>query len=155
MPEGSVVIHAPVDEVFRRIAQHDKCEDWLDFVSNVSYNSEQRTGVGTSAHHRGQIIGRKMEWDGRIIEWVENDRIVWEATSGQPKKMQMKALNWVKKEEDNTRYGLEVEYRPPYSILGKILDAIMLRRAIRRSINNSLEKLKAVVELEYPSENTI
>lgn len=146
--EGSIVIHAPVDKVFRRIAQHDRCKDWLDFVSNASYNSEQRTDVGTSAHHWGQIMGRKMEWDGKIIEWVEDARIVWQATSGQPEKMQMKSLNRVKKEDGNTRYGLEVEYQPPYSILGKIIDAIMIRRAIRRSIKNSLEKLKAVVERE-------
>ncbi len=50
LAEGSIVIHAPVDKVFRRIAQHDRCNDWLDFVSNASYNSEQRTGVGTSAY---------------------------------------------------------------------------------------------------------
>ena len=146
--EGSIVIHAPVDKVFRRIAQHDRCEDWLDFVSNANYSSEQRRGVGTSAHHWGQIMGRRMEWDGKIIEWVEDARIVWQATSGQPKKMQMRAINWTKKEDGDTRYGLEVEYQPPYSLLGKAMDAIMMRRAIMRSIKNSLEKLKAVVELE-------
>ncbi len=146
--EGSIIIHAPIDRVFRRIAQHDHCNDWLDFVSEASYNSEKWSGVGTSAHHRGHVMGRKMEWDGMVTEWVENDRIVWEATSGQPKKMQMKALNWVKKEDGDTRYGLEVEYQPPYSILGKMLDAIMLRRAIGRSIKKSLENLRAVVERE-------
>jgi uncharacterized membrane protein len=145
---GSIVIHAPVDKVFSRVAQHDRCRDWLDFVSSASYSSEQRTGVGTSAHHRGQIMGRKMEWEGRVTEWIENDRIVWQATSGQPKRMQMEAVNWVKNEGGDTRYGLEVEYQPPYSILGKIIDAIMLRRAIRRSVKNSLENLKAVTERE-------
>jgi uncharacterized membrane protein len=146
--EGSIVIHAPVDKVFRRIAQHDRCKDWLDFVSNANYNAEQRRGVGTSAHHWGQVMGRRMEWDGKIIEWVEDARIVWQATSGQPKKMQMRAINWAKKEDSGTRYGLEVEYQLPYSILGKVIDAIMMRRAIMRSIKNSLEKLKAVVEQE-------
>jgi uncharacterized membrane protein len=97
-------------------------------------------------------MGRKMEWDGKVTEWVEDDRIVWQATSGQPKKMQMKALNWVKMEEGNTRYGLKVEYWPPYSFLGKIIDAVMLRRAIKRSISNSLEKLKVVVERELSTQ---
>ena len=68
--------------------------------------------------------------------------------SGRPEKMQMRAINWAKKEDGGTRYGLEVEYHPPYSILGKVIDAFMMRRAIMRSIKNSLEKLKAVVELE-------
>ncbi len=146
--EGSIIIHAPVGKVFRRIAQHDRCHDWLEFVSDANYNSEQRTDVGTSAHHRGQIMGRKMEWDGEIIEWVEDARIVWQARSGLPKKMQMKAINRVEKEGRNTRYGLKVEYQPPYSILGKVMDVIMMRRAIRRSITSSLEKLKVVVERE-------
>jgi len=93
-------------------------------------------------------MGRRMEWDGEIVEWAEDARIVWQATSGQPKKMQMRAINWAKKEDGNTRYGLEVEYQPPYSILGKVMDGIMIRRAIMRSVKNSLEKLKAVVERE-------
>ncbi len=146
--EGSIIIHAPVGKVFRRIAQHDRCHDWLEFVSDANYNSEQRTDVGTSAHHQGQIMGRKMEWDGEIIDWVDDARIVWQASSGQPKNMQMKAINWVEKEDGNTRYGLKVEYHPPYSILGKLIDVIMIRRAFKRSIESSLEKLKAVVERE-------
>ncbi len=93
-------------------------------------------------------MGRKMEWDGKIIEWVEDARIVWQAISGEPEKMQMKASNWVTREDGNTRLGLLVEYQPPFSILGIIMDTIMIRRAIRRSIKNSLEKLKAVVERE-------
>jgi uncharacterized membrane protein len=93
-------------------------------------------------------MGRKMEWDGEIIEWVDDARIVWQATSGQPKKMQMKALNWARREDGVTRYGLAVEYQPPYSILGKMMDVLMIRRTITRSIKKSLEKLKAVVERE-------
>lgn len=146
--EGSIVIHASVNKVFRRVAQNDRCNDWLEFVSKANYNSEQMNGVGTSAHYWGRIMGKEMEWDGKIIEWVEDARIVWQATSGEPKKMQMRAINWTKKEDGNTRYGLEVEYQPPYSILGKVMDVIMIRRAIMRSIKNSLEKLKGVVERE-------
>lgn len=78
-------------------------------------------------------MGRKMVWDGEIIEWVEDARIVWQASSGQPKKMQMKAINCVEKEDGNTRYGLKVEYQPPYSILGDVMDVIRIRRTIKRS----------------------
>ncbi len=145
---GSIAIHASVEKVFRRIAQHDRCNEWLDFVSSASYTSKQSAGVGTSAHHWGQFMGRRMEWDGEIVEWVEDAKIVWLATSGQPKKMGMKALNWVTKEDGQTCYLLEVEYRPPYSILGKIMDAIVMRRAVMKSIEKSLERLRVVVETE-------
>lgn len=60
----------------------------------------------------------------------------------------MKSVNWATKEDDDTRYGLEVEYQPPYSILGKIMDVLMIRRAIKQSIKKSLEKLKDVMERE-------
>jgi len=87
-----------------------------------------------------------MEWDGRIIEWAENGRIVWEATSGTPGKMKMKAVNRVEKEGIGTRYSLEVEYAPPYSILGKIMDLVMIRRSLGKSIQSSNLNLKRISE---------
>src|SRR2546428_5196270 len=96
--ESSVFIDAPVEKVFSRITQHDSCNDWLEFVSSARYTSKEKTGMGVSAHHSGQVMGKKMEWDGRIIEWAENDRIVWQAISGTPEAMRMKAVNRVEKE---------------------------------------------------------
>lgn len=143
---SSVFIHAPLEQVFSRVAKHDICSDWLEFVSTASYTSERRAGVGTSAHHSGRIMGRTMEWDGMITEWVENGRIVWEATTGTPKKMGMKAMNRVEKEGVGTRYSLEVEYEPPYSILGKIMDLIMIKRSLGKSIQSSNLNLKRISE---------
>ena len=109
--------------MFSRITQHDSCNDWLEFVSSARYTSSEKTGVGASAHHSGQVMGKKMEWDGRVIEWAENDSIVWQAMSGTPEAMRMKAVNRVEKEGKGTRYFLEVEYMPPYSILGTTFNA--------------------------------
>ncbi len=78
-------IDAPIEQVFARIARHDSCNDWLEFVSIASYTSGRETGVDTTAHYSGRVMGRKMEWDGRIIEWAENGCIVWQAISGTPK----------------------------------------------------------------------
>ncbi len=61
-------------------------------------------------------MGRKMEWDGRVIEWTENYSIVWEAISGTPQAMRMKAMNRVEMEGDGARYSLDLEYVTPYSI---------------------------------------
>jgi len=94
----SVFINAPVERLFTRVARHDSCNDWLEFVSSASYMSREKTGVGTSAHHSGRVMGRVMEWDGRVIEWAENDCIVWQAISGTPQAMRMKAVNRVEKE---------------------------------------------------------
>jgi len=91
-------------------------------------------------------MGRKMEWDGRVIEWVENDSIVWQAISGTPEAMGMKAMNRVEREGDGTRYSLEVEYIPPYSILGKIMDLIMIKRNIRKMTQRSTRNLKRILE---------
>jgi uncharacterized membrane protein len=143
---SSVFINAPVERVFTRVAQHDICNEWLEFVSSASYTSRGKTGVGTSAHHSGRVMGRKMEWDGRIIEWTENNSIVWEAISGTPREMRMKAVNRVVKEGDGACYSLEVEYVLPYSIFGKIMDLIMIRRSIRKSVQRSTQNLKRILE---------
>jgi uncharacterized membrane protein len=91
-------------------------------------------------------MGRKMEWDGRVTEWAENDRIVWQAISGTPEAMQMKAVNRVEKEGIGTLYSLEVEYMPPYSIFGKIMDLIMIKRSIREMVQHSTQNLKRILE---------
>src|SRR5882762_7563030 len=62
--------------------------------------------------------------------------------------MRMKALNWVKREDGGTRYGSEVEYVLPYPLLGKLMDILMVKRAVARSIQKSLERLRTVVEEE-------
>ena len=102
--------------------------------------------MGVSAHHSGQVMGRKMEWDGRVIEWAENDSIVWQATSGTPQAMKMKAMNRVEKEREGTRYSLEVEYMPPYSILGKLMDLVMIKRNMRGMVQHSTQNLKRILE---------
>jgi len=89
-----------------------------------------------------------MGWEGIVVEWVESERVVWQASSGEPEKMRMKALNWVKREDGGTRYGLEVEYVLPYPLLGKLMDILMVKRAVARSIQKSLERLRTVVEEE-------
>ncbi len=91
-------------------------------------------------------MGKKMEWDGRVIEWAENDSIVWQAMSGTPEAMRMKAVNRVEKEGKGTRYFLEVEYMPPYSILGRIMDLIMIKRNVRKMVQHSTQNLKRVLE---------
>jgi len=87
-----------------------------------------------------------MEWDGRVIEWAENDSIVWQAMSGTPEAMRMKAVNRVEKEGEGTRYSLELEYMPPYSILGRIMDLIMIKRKLRKMVQHSTQNLKRVLE---------
>jgi uncharacterized membrane protein len=77
-------------------------------------------------------MGRKMEWDRRGIEWAENDCIVWQAISGTPQAMRMKAVNRVEKEGNGTRYSLEVEYMPPYLVLGRIMDLVMIKRTYEK-----------------------
>ena len=143
---SSVFIDAPLEKVFSRIAQHDICNDWLEFVSSARYTSREKTGVGVSAHHWGQVMGRKMDWDGRVIEWAENDSIVWQAISGTPEAMRMKAVNRVENEGNGTRYSLEVEYVPPYSILGRIMDPIMIKRKIQKMVQHSTQNLKRILE---------
>jgi len=102
--------------------------------------------MGASANQAGQVLGRKMEWDGRVIEWAENNSIVWQAISGTPQAMRMKAVNRVEKEGDGTRYSLEVEYVPPYSILGRIMDLLMIKRNIRKMVKHSTQNLKRILE---------
>ena len=58
----------------------------------------------------------------------------------------MKAMNRVEMEGDGARYSLDLEYLPPYSIFGRIMDLIMVKRGIRKMAQNSTQNLKRIIE---------
>lgn len=143
---ASILIDAPREAVFRRMVQHDRCSDWLVFVPRASYATEQTRGVGTVARHEGEMLGRRMEWVGEVVDWVDDERVVWRATSGQPERMKMTAFNSVTPEGKKARYGLEIRYEMPYSFVGRVLDLLWVRRRLRQDLQRSLEQPKAAVE---------
>ena len=78
----SAVIKRPIEEVFTFVADQSKLPLWQSGVLEAGVTSEGPIGVGTTYRYIAQLLGRKMETSGEIIEYVPNSKYSFKATSG-------------------------------------------------------------------------
>ena len=117
---------------------------------SVEYTSEVRTPedkyrVGASAHITGK---HGEEFDFEITESIENKKMTTRSTSGN---VTLFGTFSLKPTEAGTEITNVVDYEMPYSILGKIIDKLVVGRKVEKEIDmeRSLEKLKSILENRY------
>jgi len=75
---------------------------------------------------------------------VPNERAVLDAVEGDFKSF--KAVGMNKKPEIGTEAFESWEYEPPYSILGKILDVLKIKKDMKNYLIDSHRQMKEVLE---------
>jgi len=138
----SIEIKAPAEKVWPLIFW-DRLPEWLDMLKRVECTSEKRDEIGTTFHVIGETAGVKAEFDVEITELVENKKGVWRSTAGNFTGFGTTIL---KPTERGTEITFTIDYELPYSILGKIIDKLMVSREIETRIEEGLEKLKGILE---------
>ena len=68
-------IQAPVDQVFRAIAEPARFCEIQPHITNVEFLSEEQTGVGTRFRETRDMDGRVATTELEITEWVDNERV--------------------------------------------------------------------------------
>ena len=147
--ENSIEIKAPPEKVWEMLAW-DKASEWIAGYERVDYTSEVRTPedryrVGASAKVISETAGKKMEFDYEITESIENEKMTTHFTSENVSGFGTFSL---KPTQAGTEITYVMEYRLPYSILGKILDKLVLGRRIEKEtdLERAFENLKSILE---------
>ncbi|MFB0523355.1 MAG: SRPBCC family protein [Candidatus Bathyarchaeia archaeon] len=143
--EKSIEIMAPPEKVWEMFAL-DRCPEWMDDLKSVEYTSEVHTPedkyrVGASTHW---IKVKGEEFDVEVTESIENEKITTRTSPIQG--ATMIATFAVKPTEAGTEMSYVVDYEMPWGILGKILDKLFIRRALKKDITGEAEKLKSILE---------
>jgi len=116
------------------------------FPGNVevkkSYEGEPK--VGDIFDISGQVGGRNMKLTIKFSDLVPGERVVLEGVKGDFKSFRDTAIH--EKTETGTRVIETWEYEPPYSILGKILDAIKIRKDMENYLVEGHNKMKETLE---------
>jgi len=140
--EKSVEIKAPPEKVWPLLFW-DRLPEWHPYIKRAEYTSKKRASVGAAAHVIGEAEGQKFEYDAETTEYVENERAVWRTTSG----------NWtafgsttLKPMKAGTKVTMVMNYELPYSILGKIIDKLKVKKSMGKGLETALENLKSMVE---------
>lgn len=139
--ERSIVIDAPTARIWE-LLQWDRIPEWLNIITAAEYTSAMRTGVGATAHVVGETATIRSEWDVEITEYVEHERAAWRTTGGDLTAIGSTTLEPT---DAGVKVTFVIDYALPYSILGKVVDALVVSRDASRGIEDGLAALKTRV----------
>ncbi len=140
--EKSIEINASPEKIWP-LLQWDRSTEWYAPFKKVEYTSDKKNMIGGTVHVSGEIAGVKAEWDAENTELVENEKVAWRSIGGSFTGTGFNALNPTK---TGTKVTIGMDYELPYSVLGKIIDKLRVQKAMKKSIEDGLKKLKALVE---------
>ncbi|HZC78718.1 MAG TPA: SRPBCC family protein [Ktedonobacterales bacterium] len=73
--QASMVVNAPVEQVFAMFTHFNDFPKFMRFVKEVTYHDEQ------NSHWVTEVVGRH-EWDAVNENWLANRQIGWRAREG-------------------------------------------------------------------------
>jgi hypothetical protein len=129
--EDSVVVPAPIGEVYRR---------WTNFTSFPDFmeNIEQVQPLGGNRYHWvARIFGIKQEWDAEVTEQQINSRVAWRSISGP---YNAGTVSFSQLDPVSSEVRLRLEYTPPGGQTGQALDKVT--QTTKREVSEDLKNFK-------------
>jgi uncharacterized membrane protein len=139
--EGSIEIKASPEKVWPLLSC-EKIPEWYPNIKSHEFTSEKR-GLGATYHVAGEGDGQKFEYDAEVTEYVENSRVAWRTISGDWTAFGSTTLEPT---EGGTKVAMVNDYQLPYSIIGKIIDRLKVRKSMENALEKALENLKVMAE---------
>jgi ligand-binding SRPBCC domain-containing protein len=136
-------IDAPIESVWAAVADLVAVQRWNPMVASARYISEQRQGVG--AGRRCQL--KPKGWmEERVWDWNPPRVIGLEVTASTWPIAFMKWRTELEREGSATRMSQEMQYKVKFGPLGALLDTLIMRRQMDKSISGTFDALKRYVE---------
>jgi len=144
--EKSIVIEAPVEKVFDFVTDFDNFVKTQPPEMEMTVLSRDKgpNRVGSKAKVRAKAGGQVLETEAETTELVKNKRHVVRQKSGALKKYETTDL--FEPTEKGTKWTTILEYELPYSLLGKVIDKLKVRKDIEKFMDYSRKKTKELIE---------
>lgn len=142
--QKSIGIEAPPEKIWPFLVEPDKMLKWCITFIKFEYNSEQRSGVGTTFYLEEKAGGPLMKLNMRITEWVENERVAFSLISGNFVKGYEQSWT-VEATPSGSTFTFIEEVALPYGIIGKIM-GLFAKRGSEATVGKMLPKLKSLAE---------
>ena len=138
----SIIIDAPVSEVFDYASQWTRWEDWFEGVSGFRSLSEIEKGNGAKFAYRARMMGVAMPLEAEIYDFVRNEGWASRGTKGMPY-----ISRWIFREKgDRTEFTYELDYEFRIPVIGKLLDRKFVIPEWENILERSLLNLKHIFE---------
>ena len=139
--EHSIVIEAPIKEVFTYASDYQKWNEWFEGVSPFIPTTEITRGNGAKYKYKAKFLGATTTLETEIHDFVEN--VGWRGAA--VKGMEHETYwNFEEIGSNTTKFTYGLEYKLPIPIIGFILDSILMQpqwnKIIKKSLQNLAEK---------------
>jgi uncharacterized membrane protein len=136
----SIEIKAPVKDVYTYIDDPEKDLEWM--TNMIEVKNVTGSGVGRHFDWTYKLIGIPFKGETTCTEDVPEKRIVVETKGGIESTWTFK----LEPRKDITVLDLDIDYKIPVPVLGKLAEKVLLKRNEREtemSLTNIKEKLEA------------
>jgi uncharacterized protein YndB with AHSA1/START domain len=135
------VIERPVEEVFEFMARLEELPSWLAGCRRAwSVHGDPRV-AGSRVAHEDEFMGTRFETQFDVIEWVDNERMVFEAISGPMRGRSVETFEPDGDDATIVRIHVTGELSGPLKAANWIA-----RRAAQTQLDESLDNLKDLLE---------
>ena len=137
--EKNIIINEVKEEIWPFIIDEENFHTYIDNYLEGKFLTENKTGVGSTFRWYTKVLGRRFESTESVIVWKENERVEYE---GDMAGAWFHSQMILTPKDENTEFRVKIEYKMPYSILGKFLDLIYFRRRVRKEVEKSILNVK-------------
>jgi uncharacterized protein YndB with AHSA1/START domain len=139
----TVKIAAPASKIWPFLVEPRNILKWCP-VETIRHTSEQRSGLKTPFYFEEKAIGRLFRMNFEITEWVENECVAFEMTSGNIVKGYEQRYT-IQSIPSGSQFTCFEDVKMPYGVLGRA--AGLLRRFVSEGrLDRMLGKLKVLAE---------
>ena len=137
--EGSIVINAPVSEVYAYVGELGTMPDWL--IGLVKVDHVVGAGEGQQCDWTFKLVGIQLRGQAVVVECVPDQRSTHQTIG-------MIDATWtsiVEPHGDGSKLTIEVDYTLPGAVFGKLAEHLTVRR-MERDLSSSLLNIKEILE---------
>jgi len=143
----STTIKAPLDRVFRFIADGENAPRWHPSIVEAKRIESTKLGVGSTVRYRAKLGPLEIVWVTRAekFEWnKEFHDILVRVEKGPLKAYEISGI--FLGEEERTHVILELEYALAWGPLGSLLDTLIISHRVKKHLEEGLNKAKELLE---------
>lgn len=138
-----IKINSPVEKVWGVLADLEAVQYYNPMVKTARYISPNREGVGAARQCDFKPKGYVKE---RVIEWIPKKAMTIEMYEHQ---WPVKFMRWrtdLQPQGNDTLVSQNLEYEMKFGLLGKIMNALMMKRKMYGGIAGVFESMKQFIE---------
>jgi ligand-binding SRPBCC domain-containing protein len=141
--DHTIKINAPPDKVWEVLADLEAVQKYNPMVVSARHLSSNREGIGASRRCDLKPKGHVRE---RVIGWEPKKAITMELVESPWPIGFMRWRPELRPDGAGTIITQRIEYRLKFGLLGRILDALLMRRMLNKGITDTLVNLKRFIE---------